>query len=211
MASFMNVDAAAMRNLVKRVGAGKPVLTDPFNDGRGREAVKIMRTGPKGVYRQFVDQTEYRLNTATPWKKGHDFGNRKAPRKTMLGSGLYRSAWGGGAGAIEKITKTSVELGVDSGLFPQVKIHQSRRPWTLVKPKEKVLKMGPNYGQWTMRWFFGLTYGIWMSNKRVGKGFKIYRRRVSVSSDVRKAVGKMLREQFRGKMRVGRLTTRASA
>ena len=62
-----------------------------------------------------------------------------------------------------------------------------------------------------MRWFLGLTYGVWLSKATMRKGITIARRRVSVSSDVRKAVGKMLREQFRGKMRVGRLTTRASA
>ena len=199
MASFMNVDAAAMRNLVKRVGAGKPVVSDPFADGRGREAVKIMRTGPKGVYRQFVDQTEYRLNTATPWARTKNFGNRKAPRKTMLGSGTYRSSWMGGAGAIEQITKTSVEIGVDAGLNPQVRIHQSRKASTKIKPTVR------------MRWFLGLTYGVWLSKATMRKGITIARRRVSVSSDVRKAVGKMLREQFRGKMRVGKLTTRASA
>ena len=209
MASFMNVDAAAMRNLVKRVGAGKPVVSDPFADGRGREAAKIMRTGPKGVYRQFVDQTEYRLNTATPWARTKNFGNRKAPRKTMLGSGTYRSSWMGGAGAIEKITKTSVELGVDAGLNPQVKIHQGKKPFHIVRADPTNRSKG---GRLKMFWALYFISGIMFSEKRlIRKGFKIYRRRVSVSSDVRKAVGKMLREQFRGKMRVGRLTTRASA
>ena len=209
MVSFMNVDAAVMRNLVKRVGAGKSVVFDPFGDGRGKEAAKIMRTGPKGVYRQFVDQTEYLKKLSIPWKKTKPFGSREAPKKTMLRTGLYRSAWIGGAGSIEKITKTTVQLGVDSGLFPQVKIHQSKREATRIKPKNRISD-GPNAGQWKMTFYIGMHFGIWFTHKRMSEGVLVPRRRVSISSDVIKEVRGLLRKEFGSKMRIGKLTTGAS-
>lgn len=205
MADFMTIDASAMRNIVRRVSAGKAPLVAPFSGGRGVEAVKIMRTGTKGVYRQFVDQTEYKGTTSTPWARTQDFGTRKAPRKTMLGTGLYRAAFLGGAGSIERIEPKSVEIGVDSGLFPQVKIHQSRRPYTIVKPKART-RGGKDF---KMRFFLGLTYGVWMSRERIAKGMKIPRRRVSVSSDVRKAVAAMLRKEVGKGFKIPRLSTAA--
>jgi hypothetical protein len=197
----VSVDVSAMKRLVQRVQAGASVLGKPFAETRGVEAARIMRFGPKGVQRQFVDTTEYRLNQSIPWAKTKPFGSRKAG-KTMLGSGGYKSAFLGGAGAITRITPTSVEIGVSKGLYPQVAIHQGRRSSVTVKPKART-RGGKD---WKMRFFLGLTYGVWISKKRLERGLKIPRRRVSVSSDVRRAVGKMVGKTTRGKLR---LTTRS--
>lgn len=205
MPSFVTVDASAMKRIVARVGAGRAVLAKPFDQGRGLQVAKIMRTGPKGVYRQFVDQTEYRGTSAIPWVRTKPFGNRPAPRKTLLGTGLYRSAWLGGAGGTEKITASSVEIGVDRGLFPQVRIHQSRNASTTIKPKART-KGGKDF---KMRFFLGLTYGVWMSRARIAKGIKVPRRRVSVASETRKAAVLFLRREVGAKVRLPRLTTAA--
>lgn len=202
--SFVTVDASAMKRLVQRVNVGASVLGKPFAETRGLQAAKILRVGTRGVYRQFVDQTEYKLNQAIPWARTKPFGTRKAG-KTMLGSGLYRSAWLGAAGAITRVTPSSVEVGVSKGLFPQVAIHQGSRSSVTVKPKART-KGGKD---WKMRFFFGLTYGVWMSRKRIERGMKIPRRRVSVSSAVRKEVGAMLRRETGSKLRGLRLTTRS--
>lgn len=197
MPNFVTVDASAMKRIVARVGAGRAVLAKPFDQGRGLQVAKIMRMGPKGVYRQFVDQTEYRGTSAIPWVRTKPFGNRPAPRKTLLGTGLYRSAWLGGAGGTEKITASSVEIGVDRGLFPQVRIHQSRSAKTKIKPTVR------------MRWFLGLTYGVWLSKATMRKGLSIARRRVSVAAETRKAAVLFLRREVGAKVRLPRLTTAA--
>ncbi len=152
-----------------------------------------------------MDATEYRLKSSSKWTKTKPFGTREAG-KTMLGSGNYKSAWLGGFGGIEKITPQSVEIGVESNLFPQVKIHQGSRPSVTVKPKRRT-KGGKD---WKMRFFLGLTYGVWMSKKRIEQGFKIPRRRVSVSSAVRKEVLQMLKRETNASIRGLKLTTKAS-
>lgn len=206
MASFIRLNSrAATANLVRRYQAGGAVVSKPFGENRGQQAAKIMRTGTKGVHRQFVDQTEYRLNTASPWARTKPFGSRKAG-KTMLGSGAYRAAFLGGAGSITRVTPVSVEIGVQKSTFPQVAIHQGDRASVTVKPKRRT-KGGKD---WKMRFFLGLTYGVWMSRKRIEQGFKIPRRRVSVSSDVRKEVQAMLKRETGSAMRGVKLTTKAS-
>lgn len=206
MGKFISVTTGGgFRKLATRVQGTSRIVANPFGEDRGQQAAKIMRTGTKGVYRQFVDQTEYRLNTSSPWARTKPFGSRKAG-KTMLGSGSYRSAWLGGAEAITQITPVSVEIGVESNIFPQVKIHQGSRTSVTVKPKART-RGGKD---WKMRFFLGLTYGVWMSRKRIEQGFKIPRRRVSVSSAVRKEVVAMLKRETSGATRGLKLTTKGS-
>lgn len=198
MAKVFSVDASAMRGIVSRMGDAKRIASAPFADGRGLQAAKIMREGKKGVRRQFVDQTEYLGESSIPWAKTKKFGTRKAQRKTMLGTGRYRAAWLGAAGAIERITDRSVALGVDAGLHPQVQIHQGRASSTRIHPTPK------------MRWYLGFTYGVWLSAKTMKSGFLIARRRVSVSSMVQSAVARMLKREVAGKVSRTKLSTGAS-
>ena len=190
------------RRMNKLTNEGKS-LAKPLNSTRGAEAIRILRFGTRGIRSQFADQTEYREKSAIPWARTKPFGNKPAPKKTMHGSGGYRAAFLGGGGSIQKITANSVEVGVDPVAFPMVKIHQGRYASRRVKPKETVKKMGPNYGQWTMRWFLGLTYGVWIKNSKLTKGVLIPRRRVSLASATRKEISTYLARDIKARIRGG--------
>lgn len=201
-------DTSALKRRMQRLSGAQAVLAHPFADGRGARTAKIMRTGPKGVYRQFVDQTEYRGESSIPWAKTKKFGKRKAPRKTMLRSGTYRASWLGGAGAIERISDKSVELGVDSGLHKQVKIHQGSRESVIVRADASNRSKG---GRLKMFWALYFISGLMFSEKRLlQKGFTIHRRRVSVSSAIRSQVTKMLKRELQRKIGRTNLGTGAS-
>ena len=62
-----------------------------------------------------------------------------------------------------------------------------------------------------MRFFLGLTYGVWLTKKRLEMGLKISRRRLSVSSDVRKAIALMVKNETRKALGVGVQGPRAVA
>jgi hypothetical protein len=114
----------------------------------------------------------------------------------MQASGGYRTAWLGGAGGVENITANAIEIGVDRGDFPRVAIHQGSASFVKVFPKKRT-KGGKD---WAMRFFLGLTYGVWLTKKRLEMGLKIPRRRLSVSSDVRKAIAGMVKADTKKKL-----------
>lgn len=196
MAKFLSVRRQAFANLGKRVRAAKQVVEKPLLESRGVRAAKILRFGNKGISDQFKDQTEYRGGQAIPWERTKDFGTRKAPRKTMQAQGDYRASWLGGAGSLETISANSVTIGVDRGLHPQVAIHQGSASSVRVYPKKRT-KGGKD---WAMRFYLGLTYGVWLTKKRIEMGLKIPRRRLSLSNDVKKAVAGMVAAETRKKM-----------
>lgn len=204
---FVTVDAAAMRRIVMRTGAAQQVVAKPLGSTRGQEAARILRFGARGVKAQFADQTEYRGKASMPWKKGHDFGIRKAPAKTMHGTGAYRAAWLGGANSFVIISSNSVRIGVKESAFPQVKVHQGRYAVRVIKPKTTMRahttsrKKGKNGSvsvvtksttDYNMRWKLGLTYGVWFSKKRLKKGLRLHRRRLSVASATKKEISTFL-------------------
>jgi hypothetical protein len=201
--SWINVNADNFKARMRRISAEGKSLSKPLNSTRGLEAIRILRMGTRGIRAQFADQTEYRGKNVIPWAKTKPFGNKPAPKKTLHGSGGYRSAFLGGAGAIQRITANSVEVGVDPVQFPMVKIHQGRYASRRVKPKEKVKKLGPNYGQWTMRWFLGLTYGVWIKNSKLSKGVLIPRRRVSLAAATKKEISTYLARDIKARIRGG--------
>lgn len=192
----MAVRNALTKKIASRLRGGKSVLERPLLDSRGKQAVKLLRFGTKGISDQFKDQTEYRGSGSTPWDKTQPFGTRKAPRKTMQASGNYRAAWLGGAGGLENISANAIEIGVDRGQFKQVAIHQGSAASVKVFPKSRT-KGGKD---WKMRFFLGLTYGVWLTKKRLEMGLKIPRRRLSVSSDVRNAVAGMVKAETKKKL-----------
>lgn len=211
-------DTSALKRRMNRIFNEGKSLAKPLNSTRGAEAIRILRLGTRGIRSQFADQTEYRGKSAIPWKKGHDFGIKKAPAKTMIGTGAYMSAFLGGAGRIQRITANSVEVGVDPAKFPQVKIHQGRYAVRVIKPKQTmrshttarrrnkngsfsvVTKSTTDYN---MRWFLGLTYGAWMSKARIKKGLRVARRRVSVASATRKEISTYLARDIKARIRGG--------
>lgn len=94
------------------------------------------------------------------WPRTEAFGNRPAPARTMIGSGAYLSAWMGGAGSVERITRRRAEFGVDSSRFPFARVHRATTTKQLTvaeskRPAEQVVSR-------RQRWFLGLTYGAWM-------------------------------------------------
>ena len=203
----MAVRNALTKKIASRLRGGKKILERPLLDSRGKQAVKLLRFGTRGISDQFKDQTEYRGTGSTPWDKTQDFGTRKAPRKTMQASGGYRVAWLGGTGGVENISANAIEIGVDRGQFKQVAIHQGSAPFVKVYPKKRA-KGGKD---WAMRFFLGLTYGVWLTKKRLEMGLKIPRRRLSVSSDVRKAVAGMVKAETKRALGVGVQGPRAVA
>lgn len=196
--TFLKVDAAFMRNIVKAVGAGQEVFAKPFADDRFDEAVRILRFGPRGFEQQFEDSTEYRDRTSTPWAPTKPFGNRPAPAKTMVGTGAYRSGWlGRGPGGYVNRKDNQITVGVQKTIFPQVLIHQSTKPYTIVKPKKRTAS-----GDWAMCWKLGLTFGVWLSNKRLERGLKIVRRKLSVSFPVKQLIAKTINDGVRRAMKL---------
>lgn len=193
MAKFLS--ASMGKGLVKKFSSARSVLDAPFGDTRGKRAVKIMRTGPRGIREQFRDQTEYRESSATPWAKKQKFGTKSARGKTMLGTGAYRKAWLGGAGGIETTGDKVITVGVEPALFPQVKIHQAASLFTLIRPKKKTKS-----GQWAMKFAIHYLYGVWLTNATLERGLKIVRRRISVSTQVRSEVAKMLKSETAKKL-----------
>ena len=202
MAKFMSVRENFSRNMVRRVAEAKSVVAKPMLGDRGKATAKIMRDGTRGIKAQFAAQSEFNKNGSVPWDKTQPFGTRKAPRYTLRRSGKYRSAWLGGVGSVVKIKNNEVTIGVDKGVFPQVKIHQGPGRSTRIFPKKKITK-GPHRGDWRMRFLLGLTYGVWLSNERISLGFKIPHRRLSISTEVRKEVAKMVGAEVKKKLRIG--------
>lgn len=198
------LDKTGFDQMIRRVGEAKVALFRPFADQRGKSAVQILRFGPRGIREQFTDETEYRNRSAYPWLDSEAFGRTPAPISTLNRTGRYKSAWLGGPGGKTETTDASLTIGVDRGAFPQVAIHQGRRSSVTVKPKKRS-STRPN--DWAMRFYLGMVHGVWLSIKRIKRGLKIRRRRLSVSSDVKKAIALMLRDTTKGKIRKLRLTT----
>ena len=203
----MSVRSQLAKNLVRKFRDGKTVLEKPLLESRGVQAVKILRFGTRGISDQFKDETEYRGGGSSGWKKTEPFGTRKAPYKTMQAGGTYRRAWLGGAGGVETISANAIEIGVDRTLFPQVAIHQGSAASVRVFPKTRT-KGGKD---WKMRFFLGLTYGVWLTKARIEQGLKIAHRRLSVSTDVRKAIARMITAETKKKLGVGIQGPRAVA
>ena len=189
------LSATMGKGLVKKFSSARSVLDAPFGDSRGKRAVKIMRTGPRGIREQFRDQTEYRESSSTPWEKKQKFGTKSARGKTMLGKGDYRKAWMGGSGGVETTNAKVVTVGIDPAFHPQVRIHQGSAPFVLIRPKKKT-----KTGQWAMKFTIHYLYGVWLTNATLERGLKIARRRISVSTQVRSEVAKMLKSETAKKL-----------
>lgn len=221
MGKFFSMKDNATRKIIKRLRNGRHVVESPLAETRGQQAAKLLRFTARGISDQFKDQTEYRGNSAIAWQKKHAFGTKSARGKTMLGEGDYRKSWlGRGPGSIESITDNVLTVGVDRGVHPQVAIHQGSASSVTVKPKthikagtitvHRVTKGGRKYTQtrkkdatdWTMRFFLGLTYGVWLTKARLEKGLVIARRRLSVSTEVRKAIANMVKNETRKQLGV---------
>jgi hypothetical protein len=195
-AKFFEVSTKGIRDIVGAAHEARDVYRKPFGDDRGKEAARILRFGPRGIAEQFDDQTEYRRATAAPWASTKPFGAIPAPHKTMQRTGAYKSGWLGGAGSDQAFDDTSIRVGVKESTFPQVRIHQGNRKVATVKAK-KLAATSHSGKDWAMRFKLAGLAGIWLSIKKVRvTGMKIARRRLSISSDVLKAIRAELHAEF---------------
>ena len=156
---------------------------------------KTMRFGPGSIDAQFAAEAEMPAGGGSnPWAKTKPFGNRPAPAKTLQRSGRLRGAWlGQAAGAISESTPNSFYVGVDSALYPPAGVFQSLTP-TVVKPK-KLAKGGKGSA---MRYFLGLTFGVWISEARLRAGLVIPPRRVGASPVMQQRVANLLKNWIVG-------------
>ena len=186
---FIGLDTTGIKMLVKNIGEGKKVFERPLAEGRADIALRLLRFGPKGIEQQFQDSREYRNEQSKAWDRTMPFGSIPAPDKTMIRTGAYMKAWLGlGPGSMPPSTDESVvTCGVDPKSFPQVAIHQGSKEEFTIRPKKP---SSTRPGDWAMRWKLGLMAGVWMSIASIEKGIKIKRRRLSVSTEVRRAIAK---------------------
>jgi len=161
----------------------------PFGGPSGPAVVAVLRHGPGSVAAQFAaEATLLSGGGAAAWPRTKPFGNRPPPAKTLQRSGSYRAAWlGQGAGAVTRITPTRVSIGVDPRVMPRVLLFQARRA---VRVYAKRRTAG---GDFAMRVKLGLTYGVWISNRRLLQGILIPPRRLSVNPVMRRRAAAILR------------------
>ena len=175
---FLSVEFSA-RGLTEKFAAGRAILKTPFSGSTGRASIEAVRFGPGGFARQFADEAEYYNQTKTPWPRTQPFGSRPAPSKTLVGKGRLRAAWLGGSGAIGKIEfGKRITVGVSGASVPYAGVFQSDIP-TIVRAKKKTKS-----GQYAMRIFLGLTFGVWITNDKAKLGMVIRPRRVNVNREM---------------------------
>ena len=196
MAKFMSVKGTLSR-LQGGLAKAKDVASRPLAETRGMQVAKILRYGVRGISEQFANESEYRGSQSRKWTKSRAFGNKPAPRKTMDGNGTYRAAWLGGPGSIESITPSVVTVGIERSVFPQVAIHQGPASVVTIKPKAKTA----NGKDWKMRFYLGLTYGVWMTKARLERGLAVHRRRISVSKEVMDSVRWLIKNNIRSRVK----------
>jgi hypothetical protein len=141
----------------------------------GGAVLAAMRRGPGSVDEQFERGVENSLTGTTAWQRKHDFGSRLAPTKTLVSGGQLRNDWTGvGANSTSGVTANSFTTGVGSG-NAYAKVFQSQAP-TIIKPKKRGAK-----GRYSMFWYLGMKFGVWLSNARLAQGFVIQPRRVAIN------------------------------
>lgn len=147
----------------------------PFAGEAGKAAVAIMRHGPGSTEEQFAVGAEFTRNGQHAWPPTKPFGNREPPASRLVRSGGLRAAWTGtGAGAVERVTATSVAIGVSTSVHPQAAIFQKDGP-TLIRAKRRTAN-----GRLAMQFFLGLTYDVWISQEKLLAGLRVDPRRVGI-------------------------------
>lgn len=120
-------------------------IAERFTDQRPLRGkiVGIMRRGPGSISQQFAQETAIlttgarrrwaKLKPATiadRIRQGHGAG------PILERTGAYKRAWlGQGAGAFTRITRKTWAVGVNPGVFPQVRVFQGARTVRGVKPR----------------------------------------------------------------------------
>lgn len=163
---------------------------------------QTMRFGPGSISDQFAREAEAGTGGGyVAWPKTKPFGNRAAPAKTLQRSGALLSAWKGqGPGAISASTVNSFMVGVDSAIMPAAGVQQAAAP-TIIRPRKRAKNGGS-----AMRYFLGLTFGVWISEARLQAGLSIPPRRVAAGTEMQARVADILKRWL-----IGEAPTRAEA
>jgi phage gpG-like protein len=145
------------------------VLRAPFGSGRGRRAVEVMRSSVASEFREHQWLTPD--GGALRWKETLPFGDR--PEKEPLGgpSGTLARAWAGGPSGFSTIDPQRAAIGIS---HPGAAMHRggsgtdARERVTIVRPRKTGAKGLPS-----MFWYLGLTFGAWISPRRLERGLEI--------------------------------------
>jgi hypothetical protein len=173
---FLKVEFSAA-GLTDRFATARAVLEKPFAGSTGIAAIAAMRRGGAGSFaQQFAVESEWGMSGQKSWPKTKDFGTRKAPPKT-LGGGPLQAAWLGGAGSLETVEQggRAIAVGVSGSALPYAGVFQRTGP-TIIRAKRKTKS-----GQYAMRIFLGLTFGVWITNDKAELGMVVMPRRLGVN------------------------------
>lgn len=148
------------------------VLEAPFRGSRASAAIKAARS----VIRDEFSRGGY-WNTSggfVQWKRGHDFGDKKAQHPVLGGpGGRLGRAWLGGAGGFSRTVEANsgVEIGVT---LPWAHVHRGGNRVvrvnrvTVVKPKKSGAR-----GRSAMGWWLGRNLRAWISEATLRRGLRI--------------------------------------
>lgn len=164
----------------------------------GRSIAEIMRRGPGSVQEQFSRQALDSVITGKrSWPAVQDFGTRAAPSSSLRRSGRLFNAWmGTDSAAITNVSPTAVEVGVSGEALPYVGMHM--RGATI-----RALHSNVATKHLTMQLFLGLTYGVWISARRLLQGLKVPARPVGISRTVMQRAGTAVIRHLRTGLRRG--------
>lgn len=134
-----------------RTAAIRERMLAPLPDEVIQELGGIIRVGSGSIADQYARQAEMRKAASFPWKRTQDFGNRRAPARTLHRSGALEDAWTGRGpgGFVRRRGARGVEVGVDSARFPQARMFQ-RGGITMIRVTPR------------MRALVGMEFGVWM-------------------------------------------------
>jgi hypothetical protein len=113
---------------------------------------------------------------AVAWKPTVPFGTTDVVHPPLVRSGAYREAWGGGAGSITRVSPSGAVIGVSGGAFPYAAVlrggagSEISLEDTIIRPKRR---SAGKRGGTAMKWFLGLTFGVWISEARLAEGLHI--------------------------------------
>ena len=168
----------------------KKRMKRPLQGGGAALIARAIRFGEGSIEEQFRTTSYYSQHGArVPWKPTKPFGNRPPPKRTLHRTGALERAWlGQDPGSITRHTGNILQIGVSTAKFPHAGVFQKVSA-TLIRPKT----MGKR-GKYKMGWKLGLTYGVWISNRRLEMGLRIDPRRLGLSPRALQRANVVLRD-----------------
>lgn len=155
-------------------------LSAPLSPPCGPVVVdSVMRRGPGSVEDQFGrSATALRSGGWWRWPPVIQFGSRAPGPSPLVQTGAYRAAWLGGSGGVSRVSAKSVAVGVSLRRFPGASAHQ-KDPGATTRIRAK--RMSRDGKTTAMRLYLGLTFGVWISDRKLlGEGLSVPARPVRI-------------------------------